>query len=286
MRSYRYPLYSLLPSLALALTPILTEAAVVEVAQTGVITHSPCPSFCGGPGGTFLSDFDGGVGFTTSFSSISNSDGNAQARADLNGPTELPVLRAQGFSQANSRATGEAVGMQGFFYNGAGSGTYNLDVVLTGIANDPNPSPTTTDGNVSAHVLIFRDNDPTTATDFSTDYSTLKFEILSLSGELEELADAGQTLTIVPDNLVHSVPTTLSISGLNTGDLIYVWASLIGSGTRSGFGNGFSTLNLAFQDPSGLSHSAVPIPAAGLLFAPALLMLGALRTRRAARGGA
>jgi len=79
------------------------------------------------------------LGFTTSFSTLSNGQGNGQAQTDLNGPTELPVLRAKAFSLPTANASAQAVGMQGFFYNGGGTGTYDLDVVLTGIANDPNP---------------------------------------------------------------------------------------------------------------------------------------------------
>lgn len=265
--------------LTLASVPALTSAAAIEAAQTGVVTLFPCPSFCGGPGTRIASDLDGGLGLTTSFSSLNNIDGNGQARADLTGPTELPVLRAEAFSQANSNATAEAAGMQGFFYNGGGSGTYMLDVTLLGIANDPNPSPLVTDGSLFAHVLIFRDNNPATDTGYSSDYATLKSEIILLTSDLEELADAGTTLKITADNVVHSVSTTLSVSGLNAGDLIYVWASLTADGTRGGFGNGFSTLTMEFQDPTGLSHTPVPVPAAWVLFGPAALLLGLRRLR-------
>ena len=277
MRNRTLLVTALLATLTLASLPAITAAAGVQVAQTGVVTHFPCPSFCGGPGSRFASDLDGGLGFTTSFSSLNNIDGSGQARADLNGPTSLPVLRAMGISQANSNATGQAVGMQGFFYNGVGSGAYMLDVHLLGIANDPNPSPFETDGRLFAQVLVFRDNNPGTDTGYSTDYSTLKFEIIPFEGDLDELADAGTTLEITPDNVIHSVATTLSVSGLSGGDLIYVWASLVGTGTRGGFGNGFSTLNLEFQDATGLTP--VPVPAAWALFASAAL-LGLRRRRR------
>lgn len=268
-----------LTTITVAGLPSVASAVAVQAAQTGVITHFPCPSFCGGAGARFNSAFDGGVGFSTSFSSLSNGDGNGRASASLNGPTELPVLRAEGFSGPNSRGVGEAVGMQGFFYNGGGSGSYMLDVFLTGVALDTDPSPFTTDGSLTAKVLIFRDNNPATDTPYSTAYDTLKFEILPFAGDLEELADAGTTLQIIADGQVRSISTTLSVSGLNAGDLIYVWANLIGEGTRNGFGDGFNTLTMEFQDPTGLSpHAPVPVPPAIALFGSAL-MLGWWRRR-------
>lgn len=262
-------------ALLLISSPSITSAALVQAVYTGVSTLSPCPSYCGGAGAVFASDQNGGVGLTSSYSSLSTADGNGQAQADLNGSTELPVLRAQAFSQSNSSASAQAVGMQGFYYDGSGSGTYQLDIMLAGIAN--NPSLIAVDGGLSASVVIFRDTDPSTDVDFSVSYGTLKFEIIPLTGDLELLADAGMALQITPDNVQHTVSTTLSVSGLNAGDLLYVWASVGGGGTRGGFGDGFDTLTLQFQDASGLSHTPVPIPGACAMFAPALLLIARRR---------
>ncbi len=281
-----------LPALCLFLTgnPALAATAIFAT-ETDVTTLSPCPSFCGGFGGAFDSDSDGGEGFVTSYSSLNNADGDGQARAELNGPTELPVLNAEAFSHAevlpqrSSRVDANAFGLQGFYVGGT---SYALDITLSGIANDvpePNPSVFNEDGSVVAHVMIIRDNDPGSDISFTSHYPTMKFELIPGSGDLEILADAvdglGQaTLVIPPDNTMHTVTTTLTISNLVPNELIYVWAGLTASGTRGGFGDSFSTLTMAFQDPAGLSHNPIPLPAGVWLFGAGLAALAGVRRRR------
>jgi hypothetical protein len=255
----------------LVLPPLaaLAQTAVFS-AQTGASTLFPCPSFCGGPGSRFQNDSDGGIGMTASTSSLNNIDGLANALASLDGPTELPILRAEAFSQSNSSAVAQAFGMQGFYVDAP---EYSLDLTISGIAlNDPAPG-SNADGSVVANVMIFRDNDPSSDVFPTSHYATMKFEVIPLSGDLELLADAVEgpglpTLTIPADNVTHSVSTTLTVTDLNVNDLIYVWANVIASGTRSGFGDAFDTLTMEFQNPQGLSHSphpTIPEPASAIL---------------------
>ena len=178
--------------------------------------------------------------------------------------------------------------MQGFY---VGATSYLLDITLTGIANDvPELAPNVfnEDGSAVAHVMIIRDNDPTSDISYTSHYPTMKFELIPGSGDLEVLADALTgalpTLTIPPDNQVHSVSTTLSITGLTPGELIYVWADLNASGTRGGFADAYSTLTMAFQDSTGLSHTApVPEPSEYLLMLAGLGVIGAAARRARAR---
>ena len=250
-------------------------------AETSVSTISPCPSFCGGFGGASDFDSDGGIGMTVSTSSLHNVDGDGEARAELIGSSDLPVLRAEAYSHAealpvrSSRVAAQAFGLQGFYVTGS---SYTLDITLTGIANDvpePNASVFNEDGDAVAHVMIIRDNDPSTDINFTSHYPTMKFELIpgsDLELLVETFGGTGQTLVIPPDNTVHSVSDTLTVTGLTHGELIYVWADLVTSGTRGGFGDSFSTLSMEFEDPTGLSHTPPPpIPEPGTL---ALLALG------------
>lgn len=265
--------YAALGGLCLLLAAPLANATPARAAATGVGTLYPCPSFCGGPGGRFDFDIDGGVGPKDSYSSLSNIDGSGQALASLDGPTALPILKAEAYSQAFSRVSAEAVGMQGFFYDGSGNGDYELEVSLSGLAS----------GRLEADVFVFIDHDPESDPDFSTDDGTMRFEIIDLSDDLE-LLDV-LNLQIPGDEIERSVTGSLFVSGLNYGDLIYVWAGLLADGIRGGYADGFNTLNLAFTDPTGLSQepppAIVPLPGTMALLGPALLL--GLRRRRLER---
>lgn len=267
----------------------LGQTAVFTV-QTGVSTSYPCPSFCGGPGSRFDSDFDGGIGFTSSFSSLDNIDGIGKAQATLDTQMELPILKAEAFSQSNSRAASQAFGMQGFYVS---SSQYSLDITLSGIAMD-NPAPgSNADGSVMANVMIFRDNDPDSDVVPTSHYPTMKFEVIPGSDDLELLADAVDgsglaILSIPPDSTAHSLSTTLTISNLGINDLIYVWAVVIASGTRGGFGDAFDTLTMEFQNSQGLSHtphSVVPEPTTLILMLLASGLFVAARSKISGEAG-
>ncbi|WP_425400963.1 hypothetical protein [Aeoliella sp.] len=236
-----------------------------------------------------MSEFDlnGGEGHLMSQSSINNADGITNSLASLSGPTELPVLRAESYSFSNSRASAEAFGMQGFYVT---EPEYTLDVALAGIALDvPEPTIDTfnEDGSAVAHVMIFRNNDPSSDFYYTSHYPTMRGEAIPGNPNLELLAESVdgsglQELVITPDNQVHIVGTTLTATGLQPNDLIYVWASLVTSGTRGGFGDAFNTLTMEFEDPVGLSHSPhnlVPEPTS-LVLAGCLVSLVAFRRLR------
>lgn len=271
-----------------------TAQTATFAVETGVSTISPCPSFCGGSGGAFDSDIDVGVGLTTSMSSLNNADGMGNAQAELLGPGELPILKAEAYShvealpQRSSRVAAQAFGLQGFYVSDS---SISLDVTLSGIANDvPNVAAVfNEDASLTAHVMIIRDNDPSSEISFTSHYPTMKFENIPGSPDLELLADAvtgsgAASLVIPPDNTVHSVSTTLTAAGLNYGDLIYVWAEVSASGTRGGFADGFDTLTMQFQGSPMLSHDPlppVPEPATGWLMVGGLLLTQlATRDRR------
>lgn len=259
--------------------------------ETSVSTISPCPSFCGGPGLASAFDSDGGIGQSTSNALLNNADGNGRAFADLSGPTELPILKAEAFSNAqtastrSSRVAAHAFGLQGFYVGGT---SYSLDVTLSGIANDVPAAGAgvfNEDGSIVAHVMVIRDEDPGTDIAFSSDYASMKFEYIP-SSDLTLLAEifhpSGLTSLVIPaDNTFHNLATTINVTGLLPGELIYVWASLSASGTRGGFGDAYSTLTMQFQDPTGLSHvAAIPEPAEYLMLLAGLGVLGAAKRRK------
>jgi hypothetical protein len=249
-------------------------------AETSGSTISPCPSFCGGAGGVFESTSDGGVGVLNSSVALDNTDGVLNAIASLDGAADLPSLGAEAFSYANSRASSQAFGMQGFYVTGS---TYSLDITLTGSALDVPTSDV--DGSAVAHVMIFRDNDPSTDFYLTSHYPTMKFEGIPGEPDLELLADALEpsglpTLTIPADGQLHSVSTTLTVTGLAPNDLIYVWADLVASGTRSGYGDALDTLTMSFQNPTGLSHDPHPIPEPSTWLICSLAVMGLAAWRR------
>lgn len=233
-----------------------TPAIAADVAATtGVSTISPCPSFCSG---TSEFDIDGGAGFSSSYSSLDNSDGNGQAAASLNGGgAGLPMLRAEAYSGPDSRVGADAAGMRKYTYTGASS-NFTLDLTLDGEVNDPTTPPEFPDASLVANLVVVLASD----LDFSTDYGTFAFEIVAGTPDaslLDEtridffnlgLFDSG------PQSVTQSVSFTL-----NDGDEIFVWANLLANGTRGGSADAFNTASLAFSSGNVAGLTAVPLPA-------------------------
>ena len=109
-----------------------TAQAATWGAEAGIGMITPCPSFCGGPGGQTDFSSDGGEFSSTAFTSLSNFGSTGQASADMSGPTFLPVLGAEGFSGVDSRIDSSAVGMLGYTYTGSTATTISLDILLDG----------------------------------------------------------------------------------------------------------------------------------------------------------
>ena len=242
-------------------------------AQVDIGMITPCPSFCGGPGGQSDFSSDGGEFINSGFTSLSNFGGTAQGSASLNGPSSLPVLAAEGFSGADSRTDSRSVGMLGYVYSGASATTISLDIVLDGErggTTDP------TDAWVRSNVAVILGD----VNDFVLDYATFIFEVVPGNPDLTVLGESRLRLDlgVGPQTLVDSISFTM-----NPGDEIFVWAGLEAGGIRNGFGDAFDTLTMAFSDDTGLTpNNVVPVPAAVWLFGSGLLGLVGLARRKAA----
>ena len=255
------------------LTGISAGANAEWGVSTGVVTLSPCPSFCGGQGSAFGNDSHPNLFGETSSSTLTNQDGSGTASATLFGTHQLPDLKADALSHAQNGAqrsslvTAQATGMREFVYDGASSVT-SLNVVLTGSAVSAAGVP----GSVVAQIVAVKGLD----VPFSTSFGTFVFEIIPLTPgltlidtlELEIPANQGST----------SVTGAINIA-LDPGDHLFIWANLVASGTRGGSGDASHTLTSSFSSAAGLTAvTAVPIPAALPLM---LSGLGLLRFRRA-----
>lgn len=271
------PIPRLLSAVLLAASFLAIGSASAQVqfaAKTGVGIIAPCPSFCGGPGGRFTSDLDGGEGFSTSDSAAANADGNGQAHADLNGPTALGILKAEAVSLGSSQATAEAATMQGFYVGVGGLDSYTLDVTLTGTAT----------GSAGVTVAIFRDTDPGTTFQYTSHAPTMFLEIYALTPDLDSLQELD--LDLPSDGTAQSVSGSLTVTDLQQGDLFYVWAKLTAVGRNGTYADAYHTVTMTFTDPTGLSQTAPPaVPEADsyVLLAGGLLVLAFARRRMARR---
>ena len=265
-----------------ALGVLLVVAGFFNVAQAAtwgtqvnISTISPCPSFCGGSGGTSEFSVDGGEFVLSSFDTLNNADGDGQGIASLTGSSLLPILGAEGFSGSNSRIGTSAVGMLSYTYTGGTPTTISLDINLDGErggTTDPG------DAFVNSDVAVILGS----VDDFITDYPTFIFEVVPGTPGLSVLGESNLSLGL------NAGQTTLTDSisfTLNPGDEIFVWAGIEAGGTRGGFGDAFNTLSMSFSDDTGIAPSdisAVPVPAAVWLFGSGLLGLVGVARRKAA----
>ena len=238
--------------LAAAVLPTPALAAGTGAAA-GVTTLSPCPSYCGGSGGKFDSDLDGGEGFFAASASLSNADGTGHANVTLNGPTWLPVMGIDAFSGPDSNVTADGTGVREYVYNGAAT-TITLDITLYGVAGAPDPQDAYLQGNVA---VIKGKN-----LYFTTHFPTLIYEVVPLDPNLELVDSASLGFS----NFINAGSQTLTgslVVPLQDGDNFFVWAGLLGWGTRGGFADAASTLDLEFSNAAGIA--LVPEPSTTLL---------------------
>lgn len=246
------------------------------VAATGVSTISPCPSFCGGPGGSSEFDIDGGPGATSSYSSLANTDGHGQAVAALNGGgLRLPTLGAEAFSGANSRVSAEAAGMSKYTYAGA-STDFTLDLTLDGEVFDPTTPPEFPDASLVANLVVVL----ASALEFASDYPTFAFEVVPGTPNatlLDETSIDFFTLDLF-DSGRQTVTQSVSFT-LNDGDQIFVWANLVATGVRGGTADAFNTASLVFSAGNVAGLTAVPLPAGAWLLLSCISVIAARRSR-------
>ncbi len=280
MKSLHRTTTCLLPAFLLFATAIPGVAAAASIAaETAVSTVSPCPSFCGGSGSISEFDSDGGEGFASSQSSIpAGVNGSGAALAQLSGGAlALPVLGAEAFSEADSNVNSNAAAMHKYTYNGATS-LFTLDLVLEGSLGEGSQPP---DADLFVNTIIATASD----LDFFRDYGSFRFEILPGTPDASVLVESEidfRDLDLV-DLGFQRVTDSIDFT-LEDGDMVFIWSSLVASGTRGGFADGLNTFGMSFSagNVAGLtaSTSPVPLPAPIALLASALGVI-ALRRRTA-----
>lgn len=264
--------------LSLLLVLPATQAHAVSVAaQTGVATLSPCPSFCGGSGSFSEFDIDGGDGFTSSYSEIlTNINGIGRSSAALDpGSLSLPLLRGEAFGNANAQVTVDAAAMQKYVYSGPQS-TFTLDMTLEGEGTiGPHAN---SDALLQATMLAATASD----LDFTTDAGTMLFEVVPLTAGATLLdsatIDFGQLGLF--DMGVQAPTASISFT-LDDGDMLFVWANLVGRGRWNSSVDAFDTVTLGFSAGNTAGLTAVPLPAPAALLAGGLGLM-AFRRRAAA----
>lgn len=239
-------------------------------AQVDITALTPCPSYCGGPGGQSDSSTDGGVGDMSAATSLSAFGGTGAGTANLSDLSYLPTLGAEAYSGSDSRMQTDATGSNSYVYDGPVPTTITLDVALDGEVGDIGGD---FDESVVSYVVVVKGMLESWTTSSGTILElTPPEDIIDLSVLSLDKVTGEQTLN---DSLVVS---------LNPGDQFYVWAGLTTHGIRGGFGDALNTLTMSFSDSTGLTPEVVPIPAAAWLFGSAIVgLLGIARRREVGR---
>jgi hypothetical protein len=245
-------------------------------ATTSVSILADCPSFCRGSAAD-ASTSTGGQGQVQASSELSNTRGNGRALVELTGPTSLPILKAEAYStNALSRATAIATGMQGFRLGSNVLDSYTLNLSLEG-AIGANGASGTPQSQVFATVGLMSSESGDIS--FSQDAGTQFYE--NFAGDLL----GTQSAMLADGETSKSFSLTASTAGLAEGSYLYVWVQLGARGARSGFGEAYDTLTMSFSNAQGLTPlTAVPEPQSVLLFlAGAGLLMRRVRAAAIAR---
>lgn len=270
IRFDRFPGFLVVGGLALFAGSAASGLPLTEWGTTTRTSTAECPSFC--------TNFDFGPatgGYNQASaptSSIADAKGSAAAEASLDpgAGLALPVLRAEASSQSASlgSAFGTAFAVEGYTYDGSGSGDFTLDITLTGTVSDATPADG--DTSIEATVYLFREENFA----FVQDIPTLIFEYGAVEIDSQVLSIAGNETDAVRSG-------SLSFS-LAPGESVYLWTQLRAEAERDlSFADAFSTLTHGFRDATGLSSASnVPEPATAVLLGTAVAGLAAARRRR------
>lgn len=259
---------------ALLSLPLAGAASAATMgAEVGVGSISPCPSFCGGSGGTSDFAFDGGPNETLALVNFDNTatlgHGIGQGRADFTGPNGLPHLRALADAEPNARVSVGSTGYRGFDYSGPAT-TIVLNISLIGNAETPIGS-SALDARIRGTVaLVLGDDLP-----HSTDPGTFLFEIVPGEPGLEQCGDVFD-MSVTANAGVQILNGSVQCD-VSDGDRFFVWSHLSASATRNSLASAFDSLEMSFLDTEGIT--AVPEPSLGLLV---LAAAAALHRRRSA----
>ncbi len=220
--------------LILILAPVLAAASAKAFsigADVGISSLAPCPSFCGGPGATFGSAFDGGGGTSTAAAVLDDVRGYGEGVADFDGSL-LPNLGALADAEPNARVGVGSTAYRAYTHTGPAT-TLTLNVTLDGELASVGALDAQARGVVS--VVLGTD------LPHSTDVGTFRFEVLPGTPGLTELGvvDLSLTNNAGPESVTGSIDF-----GVATGDTYFVWANLTASGTRDGRADVLNTLSM------------------------------------------
>lgn len=247
------------------------SALTVSLPMYGAETNARTAETSGGSNGVFLSatsvyDIDGGQGDVYAYSSQSDSRGNAQALADIdgviNGDAPSPILKSESYAGGDGVGASSAAGvMVQYEYNGASPSLITYSFTVTADVNEPNPS--TTSAFMRSAVGIV-----TLASSYNTDVD----EFLEGGGQLRDSDE-------MTWNTTADVDYSQNISfTANPGETFWVVARLnTQAGGINAYADAFSTLQGQLTTGTG-TITIVPEPATGALLIGGMALM--LRRRR------
>ena len=235
------------------------------------------PSYWGGSNSNPVYDYDGGQGYVSAASSISDYRGHTASSAILRFNGGLtPRLSSDAFVTADDRlwgASGTVWAIEQYTYTGTAPTDLTLNVHISGslFVNPAEYSTsygTVTSGTrIEADVYIFNQNNFGYYHDIGTLIgeagATSKGSVSFWYDEDGDYDDNGQ--------IVFSV---------NPGETFYLWSMLETPAQWVGsFADAGSTMTMSFVDGSNLQTGTVPIPGSLFLFVPGLVCLMAFRKK-------